>query len=166
MNTKQWRGFHASRRAARIYKSASLESPDKRIIFTCSKRNASQTTRGSAWSTAEGKVCWPRSCLVLVQIVSPPEPEQITFTCPRGREERQGSHPVLTAQRKGSFIHAHRSALSQATSAWRKHDLVGKVSSTQHYTTACLNRDKKREMQYVRMRKKLPEPFPYLRSSW
>lgn len=126
----EWGRFHMSRKAAWIYKLASLGSPDKGLIFNCRKRNTSQTALGSVWSATEGKVGLPRSCLVLVQVVWPPELEQITFTCPRGREERQESHPVLSVQGKGSFtqVHTHCSVLSQATSAWRKLDLVGKVS--------------------------------------
>ena len=163
LENKQERGFHMNRKAALIYKSASLGSLDKKLIFTCRKRKASQTTRRSVWSATEGKVCLAWSCLVLVQVAWPPEPEQITFTCTvrKGGETRKS--PCFNCTRRGLFqAHTHCSVLSQVGSTWRKHDSVSEVSSIHHYTTACWNRDRERFlMQYVRRRKRLPEPFPY-----
>lgn len=155
------------RKAALIYKSASSGSLDKKLIFTCRKRKASQTTGRSVWSTTEGKVCLAWGCLVLVQVAWPSEPDQITFTCAKRKGGEMRKSHCFNSTTKGLFqahkhTHIHCSVLSQAVSLWRKHDSVGKVSSTRHYTTACWNRDRENSlMQYIQMRERLPELFPY-----
>lgn len=99
------------RKAALIYKSASLRSLDKKLIFSCRKNNTKKRQvkqledqdeillkRRCVWH--EVALCWYRSRGLLNQ-------NKWRLPAPRGREERRGSHPVLTAQGKGCFKHIH-----------------------------------------------------------